>query len=75
MSDMIGRGTLAIAATVMVLAGCSSKLETGYEPRTIGSNESERRGYYAAPFTKESREARDKASVDSTNAGRPRPGY
>jgi hypothetical protein len=61
---------------VAALCGCSNKLETGYQPRTIGSNETERRGYYAAPFTKEAREAREKASTDfDTNAGRARPGY
>ena len=58
----------------MLAAGCSSKLETGYQPRTIGSNESERRGYYAAPFSKEAREARDRADFD-TDARRPSPGY
>jgi hypothetical protein len=70
------RGCLIIAgATVMLLTGCSSKLETGYEPRTIGSNESERRGYYAPPFSKEAREARDRAQLDAADARRPRPGY
>jgi hypothetical protein len=49
---------LALAA----LSGCANKLETGYQPRTIGSNETERRGYYAAPFTKEAREAQEKAT-------------
>ena len=75
MPDMNYRVTWLAAAAVMLLAGCSSKLETGYEPRTIGSNESERRGYYAAPFSKEAREARDRATLDSTDARRPRPGY
>jgi len=56
------------------LAGCSNKLETGYEPRTIGSNEVERRGYYAAPFSKEAREARQKADSDP-DVRRPQPGY
>lgn len=55
-------------------AGCSNKLETGYEPRTIGSNETERRGYYAAPFSKEAREARQKADYDG-DVRRPAPGY
>ena len=57
-----------------LIAGCSNKLETGYEPRTIGSNEVERRGYYAAPFSKEAREARQKADYDP-DVRRPRPGY
>ncbi len=57
-----------------IVVGCSNKLETGYEPRTIGSNETERRGYYAAPFSKEAREARQEAG-DNTDARRPTPGY
>jgi len=62
--------------TLVLTVGCNNKLETGYQPRTIGSNETERRGYYAAPFTKEAREAQEKASTDfGTNAGRARPGY
>lgn len=76
MKGMSHREFLILAgATVMFLTGCSSKLETGYEPRTIGSNESERRGYYAAPFSKEAREARDRAQLDSSDSRRPRPGY
>ena len=63
-----------VVLLLALLAGCSNKLETGYEPRTIGSNEVERRGYYAAPFSKEAREARQKADVDS-DARRPTPGY
>ena len=67
----------AVSLLVMVgICGCSNKLETGYQPRTIGSNETERRGYYAAPFTKEAREAREKMANDfDSNAGRARPGY
>jgi hypothetical protein len=54
--------------------GCKNKLETGYVPRTIGSNETERRGYYAAPFSREAREARHSADDDS-DGRRPSPGY
>ncbi len=65
---------IAGSGIATVLAGCSNKLETGYAPRTIGSNETERRGYYAAPFSKEAREARQEAG-DNTDARRPTPGY
>ena len=64
----------AVLTVAIAIAGCSNKLETGYEPRAIGSNETERRGYYAAPFSKEAREARQKAEYD-TDARRPTPGY
>lgn len=67
---------VVILMSQAVFCGCSNKLETGYQPRTIGSNETERRGYYAAPFTKEAREAREKMANDfDSNAGRARPGY
>ena len=68
------RLTLCIVLAGVASAGCSNKLETGYEPRTIGSNEVERRGYYAAPFSKEAREARQKADADP-DVRRPQPGY
>lgn len=64
----------ALIASAPGLVGCSNKLETGYQPRTIGSDETERRGYYAAPFSREAREARQNADYD-TDARRPGPGY
>ena len=63
-----------LVVVLLLVGGCSNKLETGYEPRTIGSNEVERRGYYAAPFSKEAREARQKADADP-DVRRPQPGY
>lgn len=53
-----------------MLIGCSAKLETGYEPRKIGSNETERRGFYAQPFSPEAREAEQGQQFD-TDARRP----
>ena len=72
--EVMNRAPLAVLLALFASSGCSNKLETGYEPRTIGSNETERRGYYAAPFSKEAREARQKADHDS-DARRPTPGY
>jgi hypothetical protein len=69
------RHIVLIAAGAIFALGCSNKLETGYQPRTIGSNEAERRGYYAAPFSPEAREAREKAAVEGVDTRRPRPGY
>ena len=61
---------------LIALGGCSNKLETGYQPRTIGSNETERRGYYAAPFSREAREAKERAARDvDSDPGRAHPGY
>jgi hypothetical protein len=64
----------ALIASVPGLVGCTNKLETGYRPRTIGSNDAERRGYYAAPFSREAREARQRTDYD-TDIRRPGSGY
>ena len=45
------------AAVLMLLAGCSTKLETGYVPRKLGASDNVRRGYYATPFTPEANAA------------------
>lgn len=42
-----------VLALVGISAGCSSALETGYAYRPLGSTSTERRGYYASPFTPE----------------------
>ena len=44
---------LMSAALAAGSAGCSSKLETGYEPRPLGVSAAERKGYYASPYTPE----------------------
>src|SRR3712207_6721660 len=51
----LGRTTAWTALTLSALTfvGCSSALETGYVPRPLGSTSTERRGYYASPFTPE----------------------
>jgi hypothetical protein len=59
-------------------AGCSEKLETGYEPRRLGSSSEVRRGFYAAPFSPEARKAREYEQSfgdGTTPVGRPKPGY
>lgn len=53
-----GPVVILIAMASAALPGCSAKLETGYEPRTLGSSNETRRGFYAEPFTPEAREAR-----------------
>jgi hypothetical protein len=40
------------------IAGCASKLETGYQPRTLGSSAEMRRGYYAERFSPEAQKAK-----------------
>ncbi|MCC7351466.1 MAG: hypothetical protein IT446_12940 [Phycisphaerales bacterium] len=54
---------------ILLAGGCSAKLETGYEPRKIGSTSVERRGFYAAPFSPESQNSGE--NQDSFRARRP----
>ena len=57
----INRASVIVMAALAfaVSAGCSSKLETGYEPRKLGASDEARRGYYADPFSPEAKAARD----------------
>ena len=66
----------AIAMMLGPLAGChSGRTETGYEPRKLGDTETIQRGYYATPFSPESRaaEAEQKQRFEGFDTGR-RPG-
>jgi hypothetical protein len=64
-----------ISTLVLVaLVGCSSKLETGYEPRKLGASDEIRRGFYAQPFTPEAKAAKE-YEQDFGDVRRPRPGY
>lgn len=74
--------TLIVAALALVgvgsaAAGCSSKLETGYKPRLLGSSAETRRGFYAQPFTAEAKKAKQYEQDFGTPSGasgvRPRP--
>jgi hypothetical protein len=51
----------SILITGMFLAGCAGKTETGYEPRKLGDSLTVQRGYYAAPFSPEMRDAASEA--------------
>ena len=65
---------LALAGASSI--GCSSnKLETGYVYTPLGSTPSQRRAYYAGPFSPEAREAmRNGGGGDAAPDRRPRPG-
>ena len=41
----------ALAVAPLAGLGCSSELETGYEPRRLGAPAATRRGYYAPAYT------------------------
>jgi hypothetical protein len=65
---------VAWMGVVLLLAGCAAELETGYKPRKLGASETQRRGYYARPFTPESQAARMERDQE-LDMRRPRPGY
>jgi hypothetical protein len=59
-----------IIAFICLVAGCSSRLETGYAPRKLGATEVERRAFYAQPFTREAREG-ETARMEELKSRRP----
>lgn len=70
-AGMIGLLTLA-------LTGCGDTLETGYVPRRLGSSSTERRGYYASPFSPEAAAAaqgQDDPTSDIRSNRNPGGGY
>ena len=46
--------SFSIVFLAAALAGCSDRLETGYRPQRLGDTDTQRRAYYAAPFSPES---------------------
>ena len=61
-------GSLSVTVVALAVAGvtaaCSSKLETGYQPRRLGASAAERRAFYARPFTPEARAAEQERMED-----------
>jgi len=48
---------LMLGLLAICIAGCSSKLETGYEPHKLGDSLVVKRGYYAEPYSPEAQAA------------------
>jgi hypothetical protein len=69
--------TIAVGTFLLAgyLAGCSEKLETGYDPRRLGASNEARRGFYAQPFSLEARKAKEYEQDFGSPGGRPKPGY
>lgn len=66
---------LLLVGGLIIAGGCTkATLETGYEPRKLGSTQAERRGFYAPPFSPEAAEARMDRETE-LEMRRPRPGY
>jgi hypothetical protein len=59
---------------LLFAAGCSNELETGYKPVSLGASSTQRRSYYASPFTPEAQAAGEDRDTE-IDARRPRPGY
>ena len=53
------RRCMLMAGALVALAGCEAKLETGYDYRPLSASPAERRAYYAAPFSPESKVSED----------------
>jgi len=64
-----------VTGLAALLIGCSNTTETGYVPRKLGDSEIVQRGYYATPFSPESRaaEAEQRQRFEGYDTGR-RPG-
>lgn len=63
----MNRLTMLILTMCLAAAGCSNKTETGYEPRKLGDTSTIQRGYYAAPFSPESRAAETERALEFQN--------
>ena len=67
-------GVALFSLQAVSLTGCSETLETGYAPRKLGSSNETRRGFYAQPFSPESRRAREYEQDFGSPSGRYTPG-
>ena len=66
--------TVLLGALGAASAACSTTLETGYKPRPVGVSSTERRGYYASPYTPEAAAAaqtRTDTAADFNSQRRP----
>jgi hypothetical protein len=75
---MAKRQFLFLLALAVAAGGCTTKLETGYEPKKLGSlTPAERRGLYAQDFSMESRAAeadQEKENKSGADLGTGMPG-
>lgn len=53
--------------SLALAAGCATKTETGYEPRKLSDSGTVQRGYYATPFSPESRAAEQERQIEFNN--------
>ena len=75
-SSPVTRPTFRLAAiALLTCAGCgSNKLETGYAYTPLSSTPTQRRAYYAGPFSPEARDAAQQEAPAAAPERRSRPG-
>ncbi len=56
-----------VLTCLTLVAGCATKTETGYEPRKLADSMTVQRGYYATPFSPESRAASKEREIEFQN--------
>jgi hypothetical protein len=61
-------GSLAVA--LLGVAGCETEMESGYKPRSLNAGPTQRKAYYASPFTADAEAGKQEKS---SNAGGPAP--
>lgn len=54
----------AIAVAAACLGGCGMQLETGYQYRPLNATDTQRRAYYASPFTEQKSAAEQEKKAD-----------
>jgi hypothetical protein len=62
-------GSRFIVISLLILAGCSSKLETGYEPKRLDMPLSQRETLYADPYSQEAMQAQQQQSQGGGGGG------
>ena len=69
---MIGSSSKSAARLIVLPAfylalacGCTQELETGYKPHPLNASQTQRRAYYASPFTPEAEEGAKEAPQSS----------
>lgn len=65
------RKWLVLSMLAVCSAGCSSALETGYEPRRLSATDGQRRAFYATPYSEETQQAIQNDSMFETGSRRP----
>ena len=63
--------TIPVIALLLLAAGCSNELETGYKPKALGVTSEERKAYYAPAFSPEA-QGRGTRSGSGQNPASPR---